>query len=64
MGAIAILAIMPGPRIVDIDVFGNFKADRQNAIFFLVKIVFAPGDDAAQLSAGDIDPQFTELIQQ
>ncbi len=62
MGAVAVLSIVSAAGVIDMDRVAVVDACGQQLILFCMKAIFFFGEDATDLSTGDIDPPFGQLL--
>src|SRR5437660_5606329 len=63
-GAITIASLMAGPRIVGADVRRRCQPRRTHLVLLLVEDLLVLGQNAAELSLGNIDAKIMQLLQQ
>ena len=63
MGAIAVPPIMSAAGVIDMDVITVVDPCGEQLIFFGMKALFLFSENAADVSTGDIDPPFGQLLQ-
>jgi len=64
MRAVTIFALMPGPRVIHIDIARNLEAGFKNPVLFPVETVFPFDQEITELTGGNIDADFSQLLKQ
>ena len=63
MGTVTVLSIVSAAGIIHLDIIAMVDPRAQQRILFCMKAIVFFGEDATDLSTGDSDPPFDQLLQ-